>query len=1422
MLTRKLEAGDPTSLLDPATAAELAALANLATGAEDYAVAEILARIHWARYRLLPKAEDQRDLDGTIAWTPRLLPGIPRGDPYGTELVLNLGTALVQRWARTGSVAALDLAIGVLEDEATAVVGVNLAIVSHATGIARRLRFGELARLADLEWSIEWHRRALAAFGDRSLRAQYLVDLAEVLLRHFDHVRHRPELEEAIRTSQAALDRSAPGQPPHAAAWSVLGQALLSRAEYYRAADDLEASVAALDAAVAESSVEDPVRVDRLSKLSEALRARFERAGDMKDIDRAVATARAGVRAARSGSSHQAGCLTALAMALVRRHDRTGALADLAQAIEAAQAAVDGFKDPRNRAVAQSNLATALQRRYQRTGSSADLDRAISLLREAFQAGERGIERFGILGNLGLLLSSRYERHRRGADLDAAIAAMGEAAVGIPVEHANWPGLAGNLGFTLRMRFEETGEASDLDDALQFGQQAVDATPDGDRALPGHLSNLSNTWLRKYEHSSALNDLERARELGRQAVMKTPPGGREALDIRSGYASVLLKRFDRLGERDDLTEAIATFEQILEAAPGDDPARGRHLSQLAKALVRRFERTDAAADLDRAIQALRQALATVPVDHPERAAYINRLAIALRDRFERTGTFADVDEAISIVRAAYVALTPAHPDRRTHAAALATVLTSRFSHSGNAADLDEAITLHRRAVLEFGSHHAAHADLLSNLAAALLERFQRTGAIADADEAVDAGRRAVAATRDNDASRALHYSNLGAALHAKFERTGDPADLQEGIANLQMAVETTPRGHGDRALYLANLSRAVELGYAGPTDDPTQLDAAVALSREALDAMPDDHPRRPGVLSNLSLALLYRFAVKDQAADLEQAEAHARKAVSLSTSEHPHRAVYLNNLGLCYLQRAALGGDGAVRQQAIAAFREATAVATAPAVIRARAGREWALVAASGGDLAAASTAWDKVFELLPLVMDRGLDRRDRQHHIATLGGVGRNAAMVAIGRGDVATAWSLLEQGRGVLLSQALQGRSENDRLRGHLPELADEVERIRRLLNADTPSEERRVAAEAWQRLLMTIRALPDFERFALPPTVEELRRAAAGGTVVAVNIAPHRCDCLLLDEHGEDLVPLSDLTMSDAVKQANRLLAATRAGSSAAISDVLRWLWDHVASPILDHLATDTPRIWWLPTGPLTVMPLHAAGYHDERGRCDGRTVMDRAVSSYTSTVRALHHARRRPPAPGQRALAVGINSVPGLPALNYAAAEAKDVHRRFAAASTLLLGEDATRERILAGLDGAAWAHFACHAAEAADPADSYLALSDGPLPAKEIMSRELDQPFLAFLSACTTAFGGTSLIDEAIHMASAFQVAGFPHAIGTLWPVADAIAPAFTRLVYDKVLAGSEPALALHDAARHVRGLYPDHPQLWAAYVHFGP
>jgi CHAT domain-containing protein len=166
---------------------------------------------------------------------------------------------------------------------------------------------------------------------------------------------------------------------------------------------------------------------------------------------------------------------------------------------------------------------------------------------------------------------------------------------------------------------------------------------------------------------------------------------------------------------------------------------------------------------------------------------------------------------------------------------------------------------------------------------------------------------------------------------------------------------------------------------------------------------------------------------------------------------------------------------------------------------------------------------------------------------------------------------------------------------------------------------------------------------------------------------------------------------------------------------------------------------------------------------------------------------------------------------------------------------------TRSEILASLPGRSIAHFACHAiTDHANPARSGLLLADysiAPLTVADLATIDLDDARLAYLSACTTASSrAPHLLDEAIHLASGFQLAGFPQVIGTLWDIHDSTAARIAETFYTRLaklgaqgtqlgrpaaLDTTQAAVALHaaicDLRRVVRGL----PSLWAAYVHAG-
>src|SRR5262249_55920274 len=135
-------------------------------------------------------------------------------------------------------------------------------------------------------------------------------------------------------------------------------------------------------------------------------------------------------------------------------------------------------------------------------------------------------------------------------------------------------------------------------------------------------------------------------------------------------------------------------------------------------------------------------------------------------------------------------------------------------------------------------------------------------------------------------------------------------------------------------------------------------------------------------------------------------------------------------------------------------------------------------------------------------------------------------------------------------------------------------------------------------------------------------------------------------------------------------------------------------------------------------------------------------------------------------------VGMPTTAGAAPLPATTAELAMAGRYFPA-RTELTGDRATVAAVVAGLSGHSWVHFACHASQdLTDPSRAAVHLYDGPLTVVEIAARQLDNPAVAFLSACQTATGGAQVLDESIHLSAALQLAGYQHVIGTLWSIPD--------------------------------------------------
>ena len=482
-----------------------------------------------------------------------------------------------------------------------------------------------------------------------------------------------------------------------------------------------------------------------------------------------------------------------------------------------------------------------------------------------------------------------------------------------------------------------------------------------------------------------------------------------------------------------------------------------------------------------------------------------------------------------------------------------------------------------------------------------------------------------------------------------------------------------------------------------------------------------------------------------------------------------------------------------------------------------------------------------------------GLDRTVRQAQLREWAGLAADAAASAVLADHPDSAVELLEQGRSLLWAQALMLRSDLSRLAAAAPGLAQRLDSIRMFLaspvhqalpagpgSADDAglarrqreaTEARKRKAREWDELIVQVHALDGFEHFLSITPYPDLAPAADGGPVVIVNASGHGCHALIAEagvSHPQ-VINLPLVSLSTAADRANTMTGALQAATDTTRSlrqreqdrrtvlDVLDWLWEAIAEPVLSALGHTTPpvagqpwpRIWWCPTGPLTMLPLHAAGAHPRGQAAVPATdcTLDRVTSSYTSTLAALARARQ----PGQpapvRQLTVALPETAGQLPLPAAREELIVLARHFPLghSSQQLAGPQAPRAAALAALATCSWAHFACHAwQQPADPDRSGFALWDSPLTIADLATEDIQRHDLAFLSACQTATGSMRHLDEAIHIAAAMQFLGYRHVIATMWTIADAPAPAVADAVYTKLTEHGSPdphhaAAALHEA-----------------------
>jgi CHAT domain len=913
--------------------------------------------------------------------------------------------------------------------------------------------------------------------------------------------------------------------------------------------------------------------------------------------------------------------------------------------------------------------------------------------------------------------------------------------------------------------------------------------------------------------------------------------------------------------------------------------------------------------LERCITQFEESLPGIPEDHPMMAIFLSDFGSAKRGWFELTLDRSALDHALRLGRGA-VALSqagqPAWESGITWMSPVGLCLSNlgvtlhvKFETQGDEAALEEGIAVSRAAVEATADEDPRLAMRMNYLGVALFRWYEWTGDTQALREAVDWNREAVRVARAtaavggppphangsrptfaerlawratfNPGEIPFYQATLGMALQqwagAEHDLKAGKDAVESGMAAVADARNRDPR----RAEFLSCVAGAWRIRYS-LSGSPENLRRAVAFSRAAVKALRPADPRWGAFQANLALCLTDAFETLSDTGALHEAVTLLREAARQKGQEGPVQSKNTVLYGQALLALA----DSPVDAHAVRGARDllATVAAepTSGVMIQIMAGR--ALVRADRliGDHAAAFTAAEHAVGLLPRLVPQQLRRRDREHRLGSIVGIGSEAAAAALGVGRPERAVELLEQARGVLLGEAMAGRSDLTRLSARAPGLAREFKALRgQLADLDTQipvpgslgrpgkaahgmaaaqAAGRREADAQWAPLLARIQAIDP--EFMAVPEIGSLAQQALYGPVVMVTSTKDRSDALIMTSDSRwpvGHVRLAEDTDAAARRHGAAVLRAFKSvggthSVDAAVTAMLGWAWDAIAAPVLGALHQQgllTPgagqrwtRLWWCPVGSLAQIPLHAAGHYAGPGR--RVSVLDWVVSSYVPTIRSLAYARRPPEssaAGSNECLIVAVPEVgePLVANLDGAGEEARRLCGVIPGAR-VLSGERATVANVTDALKRSPVVHFACHCVvDSSDPGKSSLLLYDGAergLTVTEISRLHLTDARLAYLSACDTTSTALAFSDEALHVTGAFLLAGYRDVIGSLWPVLDEAGSHIAEQVYVSLTGdGGHPphtrlsAAALHEAIRTSSESDPDRPSRWAPHIHVG-
>ncbi|KAJ3541748.1 hypothetical protein NMY22_g3767 [Coprinellus aureogranulatus] len=873
----------------------------------------------------------------------------------------------------------------------------------------------------------------------------------------------------------------------------------------------------------------------------------------------------------------------------------------------------------------------------------------------------------------------------------------------------------------------------------------------------------------------------------------------------------------------------------------------------------------------------------------------------------------DPDFLINFLGRAIPSTPESHPNYPRRLFSLGQAFWARYAHKGRLQDLDGAILSYQNALSRTPPDYALAPDWNCKFAEALLTRYELKDQLEDLTLALSVFTKASRLIREEPSGEVNRWLSL-AYLEMRVMRVTDTTPATSWVGVLFREPDDC-KGDGDTDIHLIKLLRAFARATSfHKSGDQQDLDAFIAAMRPALKSAPPNINYLPLLHESLGLSLIYRFEQLGDADDLDEGISVLRKAMDPCPKEHSCFFSSLFYLAEGLLHRSRRSGSSEDMKECISLFKyAATSDLNHDPELKLSAAGIWASLSAehlhdprSPEVIAAIDTA---VHSMGPAgIVEQTLSKQYSKLQRSPTFFVRFYASIACkLGLPDRAVEW--LELGRCLVWRQLGDLRTSVDELLKHDRTLAEEIIGITGELEGLAAQKEvpktsfdanqhysavltsfsHSQLTDAWGYLQRRVRDTPGFEDFLLPkPCTALLQHLPASGPVVIINMGHLQCDAIALSAEldGPLLIPLPNFSVAVADKYRKELHdSLVRHGLSARTTGlagpgkemgarILQGIWKRVVKPIIDALGfsrshspstAGLPRIWWCPTGPLSFLPLHAAGIYKESG-CE--SLLDYAISSYTPTVNSLvSQVTQTTPIDNAVAglfLTSHPDAISGQP-IPGAAREVNSVYasaRRNGVRVMKREGIAISVDECLQSMEDYSSVHLSCHALQdsvsslpspptkvvimglpvklkprvnMAKPLRSRFYLHNGSLDLHSIIQKKLKNADLAFLSACQTSMGEDTVSDENAHLAAGMLVAGYRRVVATMWAIGDGTAEQITNDFYQYLwdqrplgtvggFDGSQSAYALHSAVQKMR-LRLDNSDTsllkWVPYVHWG-